>query len=54
MIKRILLAVVGLAMGGLIGLLPALLGIGTPAIIGGAVLGALVFSIGAPRLGATP
>jgi len=38
-------------MGGLIGLLPALLGAGTPAIVGGAVLGALVFSIGVPRLG---
>ena len=51
MIKRILVALVGMAMGGLIGLLVDLLGAGNLAILLGAALGGLVFSIAAPRVG---
>jgi hypothetical protein len=51
MIKRLLVAVVGMAMGGLVGLLVALLGAGNLAILLGAVLGGLLFSIAAPRMG---
>ncbi|MGA2590822.1 MAG: hypothetical protein ABSH32_12965 [Bryobacteraceae bacterium] len=51
MIKRLLVAVVGMAMGGLVGLLVALLGAGNLAILLGAVLGGLLFSIAAPRIG---
>jgi len=50
-IKRLLVAVVGMGMGGLIGLLVALLGAGNPAILWGAALGGLVFSLAAPRIG---
>jgi ABC-type phosphate/phosphonate transport system permease subunit len=53
MIKRFLVAVVGTAMGGLVGLLVAFLGAGNAAILGGAVLGGLVFSLAAPRIGRT-
>jgi len=51
MIKRLLVAVVGMGMGGLAGLLVAMLGVGNVAIVGGAVLGAVVFSVAAPRIG---
>lgn len=51
MIKKLLVAVVGMGMGGLAGLLVALLGVGNAAIVWGAVLGALVFSLAAPRIG---
>jgi hypothetical protein len=51
MFKRLLVALVGTAMGGLAGLLVALMGAGNLAIILGAVLGGLIFSIALPRLG---
>ena len=51
MIKRLLVAVVGMAMGGLVGLLVAWLGAGNLAILFGAVLGGLLFSVAAPRMG---
>jgi glucose uptake protein GlcU len=51
MVKRLLVALVGMAMGGLAGLLVAFMGVGNRAIIVGAVLGGLVFSIVAPRVG---
>ncbi len=51
MIKRLLVAVVGMAMGGLVGLLVAFLGVGNSAILWGAALGGLVFSLAAPRAG---
>ena len=51
MLKRLLVALVGMAMGGLVGLVVALMGAGNPAILLGAVLGGLVFSIVAPRVG---
>jgi hypothetical protein len=51
MIKRLLVALVGMAMGGLAGLLVAWMGAGNLAILLGAALGGLVFSIGAPRVG---
>jgi glucose uptake protein GlcU len=54
MLRRLLAAVVGLAMGGLIGLVPAFLGLGTRAIVGGAVLGALAFSIVLPLMAPPP
>jgi Na+(H+)/acetate symporter ActP len=40
-----------MAMGGLAGLVVALMGAGNLAIILGAVVGGLVFSIAAPRVG---
>jgi len=51
MIKRFLVAVVGMAMGGLVGLLVAWLGAGNLAILLGAALGGLLFSVAAPRMG---
>ena len=51
MIKRILVAVVGMAMGGLAGLLVAWLGAGNLAILLGAAVGGLLFSLAAPRIG---
>jgi glucose uptake protein GlcU len=51
MLKRLLVALVGMAMGGLAGLLAAWMGAGNPAILLGAALGGLVFSIAAPRVG---
>ena len=51
MIKRILVALVGMAMGGLAGLAVALMGAGNVAIIVGAAVGGLVFSVAAPRVG---
>ncbi len=51
MVKRLLVALVGMAMGGLLGLGVAWIGVGNPAILVGAALGGLVFSIAAPRLG---
>ena len=53
MLKRLLVALVGMAMGGLIGLGGALLGLGNVAVVLGAVLGGLVFAIAAPRAGRT-
>jgi hypothetical protein len=53
MLKRLLVALVGMAMGALGGLLFAMLGAGNLAIIVGAVAGGLVFSIAAPRVGGT-
>jgi hypothetical protein len=41
--------VVGMAMGGLVGLLVAFLGAGNAAILWGAALGGLVFAFAAPR-----
>jgi len=51
MLKRFMVALVGMAMGGLVGLGVALIGAGNLAIILGAALGGLVFSIAAPRVG---
>jgi glucose uptake protein GlcU len=51
MVKRLVVALVGMAMGGLAGMVVALMGAGNIAIILGAALGGLVFSIAAPRLG---
>ena len=51
MLKRLLVALVGMAMGGLAGLIVATLGAGNLAILLGAVLGGLVFSVAAPRMG---
>lgn len=51
MLKRLMVALVGMAMGGLAGLVVALMGAGNLAVILGAVLGGLVFSIAAPRVG---
>jgi ABC-type phosphate/phosphonate transport system permease subunit len=51
MIKTILVALVGMGMGAMVGLLAALLGAGNLAILMGAVLGGLVFSLAAPRIG---
>ena len=51
MIKTILVALVGMGMGAMIGLLVALLGGGNLAILLGAALGGLVFSFAAPRIG---
>jgi hypothetical protein len=51
MLKKVLVALVGTAMGGLVGLGAALLGAGSVAIVAGAVLGGLLFSIGVPWLG---
>jgi|HubBroStandDraft_4_1064222.scaffolds.fasta_scaffold2303749_1 glucose uptake protein GlcU len=51
MLKRLLLAMVGMAMGGLAGLVFDLMGVGSSAILIGAAVGALVFSIGAPLVG---
>ena len=51
MLKRLMVALVGMAMGGLAGLLVALMGVGNLAILLGAALGGLVFSIAAPRVG---
>lgn len=51
MLKRLMVAMVGMAMGGLAGLVVALMGAGNLAIILGAALGGLVFSIAAPRVG---
>ena len=53
MIKRLLVALVGMAMGGLAGLPVALLGAGNLAILLGAALGGVLFSFAAPRLGRT-
>ena len=49
MIKRLLVALVGMAMGGLVGLMIAFMGAGNLAIIVGAIAGALLFSFGAAR-----
>ncbi len=51
MLRRLVVALVGMAMGGLAGLVVALMGAGNLAVILGAVLGGLVFSIAAPRVG---
>jgi hypothetical protein len=51
MLKRLLVALVGMAMGALAGLMVALMGAGNLAILLGAALGGLVFSIAAPRVG---
>ena len=51
MIKRLLAAVVGMAMGGLVGLLVAWLGAGNLAILLGAAAGGLLFLFAAPRMG---
>jgi len=51
MLKRLMVALVGMAMGGLAGLVVALMGAGNWAIILGAALGGLVFSVAAPRVG---
>jgi hypothetical protein len=51
MIKTILVALVGMGMGGMIGLLADVLGAGNLAILLGAALGGLVFSFAAPRIG---
>ena len=50
MLKRLLLAVVGMAMGGLAGLLFDLIGLGNAAIVFGALAGGLIFALAAPRL----
>jgi hypothetical protein len=50
-IKRVLVAVVGMAMGGLVGLLVSLLGLGNLAIFLGVVLGGLIFFFAVPRMG---
>ena len=50
MVKRLLLAIVGTAMGGLAGLLVAFLGAGNLAIFLGAAAGAVVFAFVLPRL----
>jgi len=54
MLKKVLVALVGMAMGGLVGLGAALMGAGNMAILVGAALGGVVFSIAAPRLGRVP
>jgi len=51
MLKRLVVALVGMAMGGLAGLAVALMGAGNVAIIVGAAVGGLVFSVAAPRVG---
>jgi len=51
MIKRLLVAIVGMAMGGLAGLLVAYLGAGNLAILLGAAVGGLLFFFAAPRMG---
>jgi hypothetical protein len=51
MLRRVLVALVGMAMGGLIGVGAAMAGLGNAAIVVSAVLGGLVFSIAAPRVG---
>jgi hypothetical protein len=51
MLKRLVVAIVGMAMGGLVGLGVDLMGVGNLAIILGAVIGGLVFSVAAPRVG---
>jgi hypothetical protein len=51
MIKAILVALVGMGMGAMVGLLAALLGAGNLAIVLGAAAGGLVFSVAAPRIG---
>jgi len=50
MVKRFLLAVVGMAMGGLIGLLFGVLGAGGASIFVGGILGALLFVLVIPAL----
>ena len=51
MVKKVLVALVGMAMGGMVGLGAALMGAGNLAILAGAALGGVVFSIAAPRVG---
>jgi hypothetical protein len=51
MLKRLLVTLVGMAMGGMAGLMFDLMGVGNPAILVGAALGGLVFLIGAPYVG---
>jgi len=51
MLKRLVVALVGMAMGGLVGLVGALLGYGNSAILMGAVIGGVAFSVGSPRAG---
>jgi hypothetical protein len=51
MLKRLVVALVGMAMGGLAGLVVALMGVGNMAILLGAALGGIVFFIAAPRVG---
>ena len=45
------MALVGMAMGALVGLGAAMMGLGNPAIVAGAALGGVVFLIAAPRAG---
>jgi hypothetical protein len=54
MLRRLLVALVGMAMGGMVGLGAELMGLGNAAILLGAVLGGLIFSIVAPRAGRVP
>jgi hypothetical protein len=42
MAKRLMVVVIGAGMGSLTGLLVAAMGVGAPALIGGAVVGAIV------------
>ncbi|MGA2134485.1 MAG: hypothetical protein ABSH50_19515 [Bryobacteraceae bacterium] len=51
MLKRLVVALVGMAMGAMIGLGAAMMGLGNVAILVGAALGAVAFSIGAARVG---
>jgi hypothetical protein len=51
MVKRILVAVVGMGMGAMAGLIVALLGVGNAAVVWGAAVGGVVFSLAAPRMG---
>ena len=48
--KKLLLAIVGSAMGAMAGLIVALMGAGNLAIVGGAVVGACVFVYAVPRI----
>ncbi|HTQ53599.1 MAG TPA: hypothetical protein VMI94_04010 [Bryobacteraceae bacterium] len=49
MLRRLLVTLVGMAMGGLIGLGATMVGWGRIPIVVGAVLGGAVFFIGIPR-----
>ena len=51
MLKKLLVALVGMAMGALVGVGAAMMGLGNAAILAGAALGGVVFSIAAPRAG---
>jgi len=50
MFKKLLLVIVGMAMGALAGLIVALMGVGNLAIVAGAVVGACVFVYAVPRM----